>query len=342
MIKAKPNTKEQLIYFLLNNLSLGSYDKKFLNNIQISNLIINKPLTTNQSDLLNKIVLRYAKQLAKLELSAYELIELPWTNQPIQSLPEYTEAFLTLGEDKLILRSPYKKEFIADLDSTELFGKWNREQRQWTFPLSGYTLKFLIHVTETHYGKVNYCDSLKSFINEINQFKDYKYWDPTLVCVNNSQLIYGINEPLYEATKHIELDFSLKTLSRLVQYGIKIDDSIITEYLNRYDADFVNFAIEDKLSVELGEESIINAINLLEVDYVVFGSGPAKVLQYFERLQTLLGDNVKVIDPELFYTKNTQDKFGIYFSSGMYTRDSHKVMYGKTLHVVNSKPIELI
>jgi hypothetical protein len=41
----KPTTKEQLIHYLVNHISLGTYDKKFLSNVYE----INKPLTTNQN-----------------------------------------------------------------------------------------------------------------------------------------------------------------------------------------------------------------------------------------------------------------------------------------------------
>lgn len=351
MTKLKPNTKEQLVYFLLNHISLGTYDKKFLNNIQVSNLIYNKPLTTNQADLLDKITLRYSKQLGKMEISAIELISLPWTNKPIQSLPEYTEAFLTLVDSELILRSPYKKEFLQELNPSGLNGIWNREKKQWTFSYSSHVLKSLRVITETHFGKINYCDTLQSIINKIDEYKDYKYWNPTLVYVNGNQIVYGTNEHVHDAIKNIEFDFSLKTLSRLTQHGIKIDQSIIDEYLKNHDHKTIEFAIEDAVAIEINDMSVVELVKKLEVDHIIFGSAMQRVQTYFNELRLALGNKLKFYYlHDFILEKMPKDSYGIFFSGrfmpsgAQYPHPEHQVIngiYSKTLHVVNSQPIEL-
>ncbi len=56
MTKVKPKTKEQVIYFLISNISLGTYDKRFLSNLESMNVVAKKPLTTNQATLFEKIM----------------------------------------------------------------------------------------------------------------------------------------------------------------------------------------------------------------------------------------------------------------------------------------------
>ena len=74
MTKVKPTTKEQLVDFMLKYLSLGTYDKKFLNNLVQLNFIQKIQVTTNQADLLDKITLRYHRQLLKKELIPQEIL----------------------------------------------------------------------------------------------------------------------------------------------------------------------------------------------------------------------------------------------------------------------------
>ena len=85
MTKVKPTTKEQLVYYLCHNISLGTYDQRFLDNILRLNITANKPLTTNQSSLFDKIVERYSRQLAKQEIASADMKLLPWILQPIDS-----------------------------------------------------------------------------------------------------------------------------------------------------------------------------------------------------------------------------------------------------------------
>lgn len=122
----KPSTKEQLIYYLLNHISLGTYDRKFLSNLQTMYMVSQKPVTTNQSRLLSRIILQYKRQLLKHEITVDQANALPWTREPIPSLPEFTETHLILVDDELILRSPYKNIFVKDFKKLDIYGKWNK------------------------------------------------------------------------------------------------------------------------------------------------------------------------------------------------------------------------
>lgn len=344
MLKIKPSNKEQLIYFLINRISLGTYDKRFLNNIQTQNLLIQKPLTSNQANLLDKIVSRYSKQLGKLELSVQELLDLPWERKPIPSLPEYTEAYLSYNDDFITFRSPYKKDFISEFNKESVYAKWNNTEKCWTMPANTFTLKVINELVLKHYGKVNYCSELKNFIAEVELYKDYKYWNPTLVYANNTFLIKGITEPLCNAIKDITFDGSLKSLTLLSYYGVSIDDSVITQYSNYYDSESIDFAIASKLNLELGDETVVDKLIKIGADLIIFSSMTHSSEMYFNRLKELFLSKIRYIDMthEIHasdYIANS--KYPVLINSHLWINDNQPMPVAKVLYTVNSQPITL-
>jgi hypothetical protein len=152
MIKMVPTSKESLIYYLIHNISLGTYDQKFLHNLVSLNVTKNHPVTTNQAELLDKIVSRYKKQLAKKELDVNELLKLEWNTKPILSSPQFTQAYLSLGEGKIILHSPYKSEFVKEFKRIENVS-WHRDEKFWSAPANEYMLK-LVNENSLRYHKL--------------------------------------------------------------------------------------------------------------------------------------------------------------------------------------------
>ena len=344
MTKMKPKTKEQLIYFFISNISLGTYDKKFLLNLQVLNLAQKKPLTTNQAELLDKITLRYRKQLSKLEIGVQEMLDLPWNNTPVQSLPQYTEAHLSLNEDTLILRSPYKKEFVSEFNKLNLSNKkqWDRVGKYWSIPANSYTLREVNNQLEKHYGKVNYCDKLSKLLSDIKGYQSIKYWDPTYMYVNGNYMIVGISEALHDAIIDIPFETELHTLSYLAQFGIKIDDSVIEEFLLKFDADAVSFATESRINVELHDESIIKKLLLIKVDLIIFPENiTANTKLYFDFIERQVKYKINCCyGINEASSKIINSKLPVLLSSQMWGRTPLRGI-AKTIHVVNSNPIDI-
>lgn len=240
MHKVKPTTKEQLTYYLLMNISLGTYDKRFLNNLQ-SYFPVKKPITTNQAELLDKITLRYFKQLKRKEIDANEMVKLPWGLEPIDSIPEYTDAFCTINDDVIEIRTPYKKDFITELKGIDLQLDWNRETKTWCIIFCEYTLKHVIDCLDKHFQVIRYCDKTVDIISNFADYEEATCWDPTLKLVNGNLLIAGINSSVNEATKHIPLTLSAETFAKLAMYGVVIDTNLV-EHIN--DEQLAKFAIE--------------------------------------------------------------------------------------------------
>lgn len=269
MTIVKPTTKEQTVYFLISHISLGTYDKRFLENIENSYCALNKPVTSNQANLLDKVISRYHRQLLKLEINSNDLVNLPWTNKPIESSPQYTEVYLDLIDDTLVLRCPYKKEFINDYKKNDIGAKWDSESRFWYMPASTHNLKVVNNQIIKHYSKINYSDNLIEFFDSLKQYNNCDYWNPTYKYVNGNFIIVSTNRWLDEAIKDIALDDSLYTMSRLAWHGITIDESVINISKNKYDDKMVDFASNTNPQTEINDNTIIDKLVQTDVDYVL-------------------------------------------------------------------------
>jgi hypothetical protein len=346
MTKVKPNTKEQLIYFLLSNLNLGTYDSKFLTNIQTNNVISKKPLTTNQAALLYKIVERYAKQLRKLELNVLELIDLPWTLEPIPSIPEYTEAHLILEESNLILRSPYQREFVKAIAKSEINAKWYKDTKQWIAPANTYTLKMMKLLLVNNYNEVNYCDKITQLLNKVELHKDCKYWNPTYVYVNGSYYVMASTQEVIDAIEHIPFTEELSTIAQLTRYGIEIDESVKEQLYKKYSKDDVAFALEFKVAAELDDVTIVDKLRYLKTDLILISKVNATTQEHIQYIKNAVAPKISwamISDVDTsWYDLLKQSKYPVIITSGMWIH-SMSIMrsVGKVIHIVNSKPIDI-
>lgn len=265
MSKVKPTTKEQLVYYLSTNISLGTYDKRFISNLITMYVTPNKPVTTNQNELLEKIVLRYSRQLAKQEISADEMNKLSWTLTPIQSSPKYTEAHLSIVDDNIELRSPFKSEFIKQFREIP-YVNWNRELKTWMVPYCEESLFVVTKIVNKHYNTVNYDTNVKHILEQVSMYEDIKYWAPTLVKTNNKLYVMACNESLLNAIKDIELSDDYHIICRLIHHGINIDESV---YKDSSDIDLFLKVMNDNPSFDIHSDELIKYLVAIKTDFVL-------------------------------------------------------------------------
>ena len=347
MTIVKPKTKEQTVYFLVSNISLGTYDKRFLQNIEDTYVVLNKPMTSNQAKLLDKVISRYHRQLAKLEVNSNELLDLPWTYPPIESLPQYTEVYLDLIDDTLVLRSPYKKEFVTEFRKNELDAKWDGEARFWYIPASTNSLKIVNDLIIKHYTKINYCNQITEFFDSLTQYEKCKYWNPTYKYVNGNFMIASTNKWLDEALQDITLDDNLSTLSRLVWYGVIIDESVVSMCKNKYDDVLIDFAIKVNPEIEMQNTTVIvDNIVKTGVDFVYIyyklhrGSAVKELVDAFEKHNI----DHKVHDPNsIFYSPVHEYTNPVILCDRAVSNLEHEITktFAKVIRAVNSKPITI-
>jgi hypothetical protein len=231
-------TGEEVLELLLAKISLSRYDRKFFQSLQVSNVYTNKPITSNQLALFKKVVSKYHRQLATLNYNAIDLVDTPWTLKIIESSGEFTKPIIKIEGDKIVVRTPYKLNFVKDFRAA--FDKqitWDHETKSYSGEFGLFTLKKIIEITRKHYDEIVFSDDIHDILQKIETYQNAKVWDPVLVRRNGNLYIACINEVLNEVTKDIPLATDIKTIAALIKFGIKIDDELISE-----------------LSIEMGEE----------------------------------------------------------------------------------------
>lgn len=261
-------------------MRLSTYDLKFVQNIHYL-MTQQKPITTNQVSLLEKLITKYAKQFKKQNLEIKVLQDLPWTNNIVSSDPLFTDAYISIENNKIIFKAPFNKNFIKEFRLTNNNSYiWFRENRRYESPFSTIAVKILVKLVHDFYPVVHYCPVISSLLNNIDQYNGVKYWEPTLVNVNGNHLIACTNEYLDYAIRHIDLNNHISTLSLISEYGIQIDSDIIED---KKKLDFVSSYITDVDMTNLSD--VISYLKELKCDCIYFSG---KSLLVKKDLQTKL------------------------------------------------------
>ena len=281
---------EDLVYFMELNINLSRVDSKFLQNLMIL-VIKNNAVTTNQDALFRRIIEKYARQFAKLGYFIKDLKTLPWKHPVVQSSPVYTEAFISIEDNKLFFRAPYNKEFLKDLRKNPIHSMlWNKELRAYKADLLTESLSILVALAHKNYNTVNYCPIVKKLLDDVNVYESVRYWEPTLILHNDNLLIAAANTFVMDAINHIELNLELKTLAELVTYGIKIDSNVIKYILvtTTIPNEKIVFATSYSPTVEFNNiETVVEWLNELGCD-AVLATEPINLYKniYIDNIQT--------------------------------------------------------
>lgn len=332
MSKVKPTTKEQLIHYLLQNVSLGNYDERFLTNVETSFLGANRPVTTNQAVLLNKIIYRYTRQLSKLELNANELVQLPWKKEPILSSPEFTTAYAQLSNDKIIMRTPYKTAFIKELRSIET-ADWNKDKREWSVNYNEPNLKKIVLLIADHYEAINFCDDIKHGLSIAEQFEHIKVWNPTLCEVSGNLLIAGINEPLHESITDIKLEKTPLCFSKLAAHGVEISPSLCTDEVLEFAADYIPEVEKSEIT------KLIDLLPMIGCENVLVSVTHSFTSLTTELLVGLKEKNIKIVTKNNIDIDKIKNYVVIYPAHSINT--ALEIRADKVIQIVNSTPIKI-
>lgn len=354
MTKVKPTTKEQLVYYLIQNVSLGTYDRRFLTNLQSIQVRDKQPATSNQSALLDKITLRYSKQLRRQEIDADDMVKLPWNIEPIDSIPEYTDAFCEIKDGIIEVRSPYKKEFITEIKKTELNLKWEKETKIWSAPLCEYTLKHFIDCLDKHYQIVHYCPACIDIINTLADYESATCWNPTYKNVNGNYMIAAINKSVNEVLGDVPMNLDASTLARLTAAGVAIDDEIKTEaciemWETEYAVKLVDFATKNSFIESIDAlEHLATMVKDIGADFVIIvetfsnraATHTSKLMTYLEQNNVAFLVVDKKMDPETIDIK--QYEFPVIINTALWgSQRTGNLSASKTICLGNNKLIEI-
>jgi len=332
------NNKEQLIYFMATTLRLSRYDIRFLQNLEKITVSKNR-ITSNQSNLVDKLIEKYERQFAKNEMFIQDLLKLPWKTRIVKTTDEYTSAHIGIVDDNIILKTPYNKAFITGFRSlSQSSFLWDNINKYYIADLSTFSLKLAIRMTETFFNEIRYSDNVKKILSQQEYYKDIKYWTPTLVCVNGNYMIASTNSGLDSAIQHIKLNTELTTLAELVRYGIDIDESLLL-------TDEEIFAGSYNPKIELTNIcDIVPWLKNIKCDYVsVSGVALSTNVKFKNDLkQSLELAGIRYNDSSGFMLHDSMSKYKFpVIIKFKLINDTDHANTAKVINVVNSQPINL-
>jgi len=333
------NNKEHLVYYMVSNLRLSRYDIRFLQNLE-KIIVDKKRITSNQVGLVEKLVEKYERQFIKNQLFIDELLKLPWKTLVVETTDEYTSAHIGILDDNIILKTPYNKLFITSFRSlSQSSFIWDNENKYYIADLSTFSLKLAINVATKFFTEVRYSDNVKKLLDQLEYYKDAKYWKPTLVCVNNNYIIASSNSALDNSIQHLVLNTELTTLAELVRYGIDIDENILL-------TDEERFAGSYNPKVELSKIcDIVPWLQNIKCDYVsVSGVGISTSVKFkIEFKQALERAGIKYSDTVRFVGSENlkQYRFPVIVKFKLISDFTEPTQMAKVINIVNSQPINL-
>jgi hypothetical protein len=333
------NNKEHLVYYMVSNLRLSRYDIRFLQNLE-KIIVDKKRITSNQVGLVEKLVEKYERQFIKNQLFVDELLKLPWKTMVVETTDEYTSAHIGILDDNIILKTPYNKLFITSFRSlSQSSFIWDNENKYYIADLSTFSLKLAINVATKFFTEVRYSDNVKKLLDQLEYYKDAKYWKPTLVCVNNNYIIASSNSALDNSIQHLVLNTELTTLAELVRYGIDIDENILL-------TDEERFAGSYNPKVELSKIcDIVPWLQNIKCDYVsVSGVGISTSVKFkIEFKQALERAGIKYSDTVRFVGSENlkQYRFPVIVKFKLISDFTEPTQMAKVINIINSQPINL-
>jgi hypothetical protein len=328
---------EEVLELCLNQISLSRYDKKFFYNLQLLNVLPRKSITSNQAALFKKVVLKYHSQLLKKQFNSVELSDLPWQLPITQSSPDYTNAHFQIKDGFLILRCPYKQQFIQDFRNLQLMN-WHSADKCYYSEFGLYTFKHANDVVMKHYQEITYCDELKEIIHEVSKYEGDSIWDPTLVESNGRLYVAAINEPLYNAIENIEFKTDFYSLSKIMSFGIKIDKKLHAD-LNSIQTRFI--ASHEYKHEHTDIDSLVSLLKEIKCDQLLVGTRYGMWSNSDEMLKAISNSGIPVIyaGEQHEYLSFSVPVF-LKFNSFSY-RGYGSMFASKIIHIVNSNEIEI-
>lgn len=239
---------EEVLEFYIYNVRMGTYDKKFMHNLQTSKVLMRQPITTNQVSLFKKVVKKYHKQLSYNNFDVNEIAELPWTLKVVESTSEFTQAHLSIVDDKLIVYTPYKAEFVKDFRSANLM-VWDRNERKYICNYGLRTLKLAFDIICRHYSEINVCPNIQSILDELKLYENASYWIPTLVKSKTGRFyVAASNQALDNAMDTLDLKFECYNLSKMSELGIEITKEHVSDFEDAVNKKFLTCSMSHEIN----------------------------------------------------------------------------------------------
>lgn len=334
-------SKDQLtVWMCAGHLHLSKKDYGFFSNINFQ-ITKQKFITSNQDKLFSKLLLKYKKQIVKCGYEVEQLDSLIWVAPVTPSKDEYLCARIDLEDDHLIIRCPFNTKFIQNFKNIpDNYFVWDKVNKYYRGNASTTNLKVAYTQLNKYFQDVKVCPEIQTLLVQLEEYNNFKFWQPTLVKLGSNFYIYGISESLYDAIKNLEWSDDPKSILKLSQYGVLIDDSV------SQNDELLNFAGNFYAKIDIDKiKDLHQWLKVLDYDLIFLGSNII-----FNKLIT---DDIKEILGDIPISRNPSDlelySNILYLNYNSYKRHSpsflslsqenlHKNI-SKVLTVTNSRPV---
>lgn len=330
------STLDELATWMLTNIRLSRYDNQFINNLTLY-ITNHQRITTNQDSLFKKVTKKYNRQLLHYKINADDVLNLKWSVNVVESIPEFTGASIKIENDKIIFRSPYNKNFLTALRKNFPYKlEWIKAERQYEANYSPTVLKQLMYLSADHYSVLNYCDKVTQIINSLSEYESVKYWVPTLV-YNRGYYVAAINEQIYNLIKDIEITDDLRTIAQLAKYGIVIDQSVNDRFVDKEAPEKIKIATSFHMTVELRDmKNVLEWLHELGCDAV----NEAKSILSTGSI-TLPANEFITVCKRTTQLSDFENPVFLHMRGNIFLTEPKPLKLFKIIRVVNSDPVNL-
>lgn len=253
--------KDDLVDYLTQGyIHVSRQDYLFFSNLaKIAN---ERNVTTGQNNLLNKLLVKYQKQLRNNNLDIEILKNLSWKNPLLETLDEYRKTYINLTDQEITVRNPFSKKFISALQKSNSELLWDKKRKCYSAEYNTYNLKHTLDVVFKNFDDVVLSNNIQQLLNDIKQYENC-HWNPTLVKSNENFYIAAANEYLIN-NLNFELNDQPKTLFNLNRYGVQVDETLQSSEENKFASSHIyHIDIADiDLLIELLTKLEINTVEI--------------------------------------------------------------------------------
>lgn len=254
--------KDDLVDYLTQGyIHVSRQDYLFFSNLaKIAN---ERNVTTGQNNLLNKLLVKYQKQLRNNNLDIEILKNLSWKNPLLETLEEYRKTYVNLIDQEITVRNPFSKKFISALQKSNSELLWDKKRKCYSAEYNTYNLKHTLDVVFKNFDDVVLSNNIQQLLNDIKQYENC-YWNPTLVKSNENFYIAAANEYLIN-NLNFELNDQPKTLFNLNRYGVRVDETLQSSEESKFASSHIYHI--DIADIDLLIELLIKLeINTVEIE----------------------------------------------------------------------------
>jgi len=260
---------------------------------------------------------------------------LKWHVELVPTEKTFLNAYISIEDNILVLRSPFNTHFIQDFRKLhDNVFVWDKNSRTYRSEYSTHALKLLLGAVNRHFKDVAFCPVVSSLLEDI-QGHDNCVWEPTLKKINDQYIIVAINKQLHEVIKDIELNNDPLTLQKLSTYGIKIDTSVTNnDRFLEFAGSFDNLIDIDDL------DAVIDWITALGSN-IIFAR--RNQILYNRQVNDEIRKKLKERNITIYNLEDTEQPGivfkGLHTAHYPYSSDYKKV--AKIVSLVNSRPIQV-